>query len=155
MELDATDRRILELLGQDARASFRDMARALRLSPSTILMRVRKMQEEGVLKGFVPLIDLKKLGYGVTVAISVKARGGRLEEVEKEIAQLPNVMAVYDITGEWDVLVLAKFRDMSELNAFVKRLLSNPSIEHTLTSTVLNCVKEDIAARPEMLKGML
>jgi len=152
MELDETDYHILELLSKDARSSFREMAKALRLSASTVLLRVRKMQEEGVLRGFAPLISLEELGFGVTVAISVKVKGGRLEEVEREIARLPNVIAVYDVTGEWDVLVLAKFKAMNELNAFVKRLLSNPSVEHTLTSTVLNCVKEDLLVRPEMLK---
>lgn len=150
--LDETDYRILELLFKDARSSFRDIASSLKVSPSTVFFRVKKLEEQGVLQGFVPVLDFEKLGFGVTVAINVKAKGGKLEEVEKEIARSPNVIAVYDVTGEWDVLVIAKFKNMRELNTFVKKMLSSPHIEHTLTSTVLNRVKENLAAQADLLK---
>jgi Lrp/AsnC family transcriptional regulator for asnA, asnC and gidA len=152
LKIDSVDLKILELLSKDARASFRDIAKALRVSASTVFLRVRKMEESGVLRGFAPLIDLEKLGYGITVSISVKVRGGKLEEVEKELSELPEVVAVYDITGEWDALVIAKFRSMRELNYFVKKLLSNPRIEHTYTSTVLNTLKEKLFASPNFFE---
>lgn len=136
------DSAILKMLSADARLSIRDMAKKLRASASTVFTRLKKLEETGVITGYSAKIDSEKLGFGVTVAIAIKAKGGKLVEVEEALAQRPNIVAVYDITGEYDILVIAKFRSMSELNKFVKNVLAMQHIEHTCTYTVLNTVKE-------------
>ena len=64
-------------------------------------------------------------------------------EVQASIAKHPRVYAVYDITGEWDSLVLARFKDREEMDQFIKTVLSQKNIERTSTSLVLNNVKEE------------
>ena len=64
-------------------------------------------------------------------------------EVQASIAKHPRVYAVYDITGEWDSLVLARFKDREEMDQFIKTVLSQRNIERTSTSLVLNNVKEE------------
>lgn len=142
VELDETDSAILRMLARDARVSLREIGKQLRVSASTVFSRIKKLEESGVVKGYKPALDAEKLGFAVTVAIAMKIKGGKLVEVEKELAHRPNVVAVYDITGEYDVLLIAKFRSMAELNKFVKGALAMPNVEHTCTYTVLNTVKE-------------
>jgi DNA-binding Lrp family transcriptional regulator len=89
------------------------------------------------------LLDHEKLGYELTVVTELTVSKGRLLEVESEIARLPNVCCVYDVTGLTDAVVIAKFKTREELSKFTKRLLSIPYVERTNTHVVLTTVKED------------
>lgn len=143
MELDQLDLKILKMLSNDARRSLRDIAKELGLSPATVHNRVRRLIEEGVIKSFSPIIDYSKLGYDLTALILLQAEGSHLVEVENEVAKLENTCAVYDITGEFDIAVIARFKSRDALNKFIKRLLKIPHVKRTSTSMVLNVVKED------------
>jgi len=89
------------------------------------------------------LLDHEKLGYELTVVSDITVSKGRLLEVETEIARLPNVCCVYDVTGLVDAIVIAKFKSREELSKFTKRLLALPYVERTNTHVVLTTVKED------------
>ena len=141
--LDATDLRILRSLNQDARKSYRDIARELEIALSTVSARVRRLEESGIVTGYVPVVDPARLGFDLIVVIGVKIAHGKLLEVQSRVAKSPRVFAVYDVTGEWDSVVLARFHDRDELNAFIKDLLANPHIERTATQLVLNTIKEE------------
>ncbi len=143
VELDQLDLKILKMLSNDARRSLRDIAKELGLSPATVHNRVRRLIEEGVIKSFSPIIDYSKLGYDLTALILLQAEGSHLVEVENEVAKLENTCAVYDITGEFDIAVIARFKSRDALNKFIKRLLKIPHVKRTSTSMVLNVVKED------------
>jgi len=143
VELDQVDRKILKMLSDDARRSLRDIAKELGLSPATVHNRVKRLMEMGVIKGFSPIIDYSKLGYDLTALILLQADGSHLVEVENEVAKLENTCAVYDITGEFDIAVIARFKSREALNRFIKRLLKIPHVKRTSTSMVLNVVKED------------
>ena len=147
---DELDLKILAELGGDARRPYKEIAKKLGISTSTVFFRVRNLMKNGVIRGFRLSMDLEKLGFDLTVAIFVKVSGGKLTKVEEQLGRMPQTVAVYDITGDWDTLVIAKFRSRAELNTFVKKVLSLPYIEHTCTYTVLNTVKEDAYA--ELLK---
>ncbi len=141
--MDELDLKILSILLKDARKSYREIAGELGVATSTVFNRVKALLRRGVVKGFVTLLDYAKLGYKLTALILIRVSRGKLTEVEREIAKFTNVTCVYDITGEFDVAVIGKFRDTSELSSFVKRLLKMPYVERTVTSIVLNIVKED------------
>ncbi|MEM1998913.1 MAG: Lrp/AsnC ligand binding domain-containing protein, partial [Archaeoglobaceae archaeon] len=85
------------------------------------------------------------LGYDITAIIGISAEGGQIVEIEKEIAKEKNVTAVYDVTGDFDILVVAKFESRKKLDEFVKRLLNMKSVKKTYTMLVLNVVKESHA----------
>jgi DNA-binding Lrp family transcriptional regulator len=94
-------------------------------------------------KDYTIMVDWERLGYELTVIIEITVARGKLIEVQKAISKLPYVCAVYDITGEIDSIVVAKFKNRQELSEFPKALLSMPDIERTNTHVVLNTVKED------------
>jgi DNA-binding Lrp family transcriptional regulator len=105
------------------------------------------LEAVGVVKGYTTVLDPAKLGYELTAIILIQATGKYLAEVEAEIAKANSVVAVYDITGDYDAAVITKFKDRPGLNDFVKNLLLNPHIKRTVTSVVLNVVKEDYLAQ--------
>jgi DNA-binding Lrp family transcriptional regulator len=143
MVLDETDAEILKALTMDARLSSRQVAKQCGISIGTALSRIRKMEKEGIIQGYSALLDQEKLGYELTVVSDITVSKGRLLEVENEIARLPNVCCVYDVTGLIDAVIVAKFKNRRELSMFTKRLLSIPHVERTNTHVVLTTIKED------------
>jgi DNA-binding Lrp family transcriptional regulator len=141
--LDEVDLRIIEQLLKDGRKSYREIARELGLSVATVHNRVKRLQAEGVIKGFAPIMDYSRLGFDLTALILLQAEGAHLVEVEEEVAKLKEACAVYDVTGEFDVAVVARFKSREALNRFIKRILKIPFVKRTTTSMVLNVVKED------------
>lgn len=141
--LDDLDVKILSILGEDARVSYREIAVKLDVAPGTIYNRIKKMSDAGVIKGYIPLLDYGKIGYGFIALIFMQVEGNRLVEVEKQLATPQEVVAVYDITGEFDVIVITRFKNIASMNAFIKKTLKNPYIKRTVTNVVLNVVKED------------
>ncbi|MEM2728553.1 MAG: Lrp/AsnC family transcriptional regulator, partial [Candidatus Bathyarchaeia archaeon] len=142
-QLDDLDLQIVRLLQEDSRISYNKIADKLRISVGTAYNRVKRLEKMGVLRGYTALVDPVKVGYGTTAIIFIQAEGAHLVEVENEIAKNENAIAVYDITGDFDIAVIARFRDRAELNSFVKKILSMPHVRRTVTNVVLNVVKED------------
>ena len=143
MQLDEMDVKILDALIADSRLSSRQIARKCEISIGTVLSRIRKMEAEGIIKGYTVLLDQEKLGYELTVVSEITVSKGRLLEVENEIARLSNVCCVYDVTGLIDAIIVAKFKNREELGKFTKRLLTIPYVERTNTHVVLTSIKED------------
>jgi len=143
MHLDETDVKILKTLTSDARLSSRQIAKQCGISIGTVLSRVKRMEKEGIIRGYSALLDHEKLGYELTVVTEITVTKGRLLEVENEIARLPNVCCVYDVTGLIDAVVIAKFKNREEISKFAKRLLTIPYVERTNTHVVLTTIKED------------
>jgi len=143
MDLDKTDERILKNLMVDARLSARQLALKLGISTVTVLSRIKKLEKEKIIKGYTALIDHEKLGYNLTAIIEIIAKKDKIIDMEVEISKMENVCGVYDITGNTDTLVIAKFKSRNELSEFVKGLASIPNIDNTITHVVLNTTKED------------
>ncbi|MCS7123993.1 MAG: Lrp/AsnC family transcriptional regulator [Candidatus Bathyarchaeota archaeon] len=141
--LSDVDIKILKALTSDARASSRQLSKQCGVSTSTVLSRLKKLEENGVIKGYTAIVDHEKIGYELTVVIELTVSKGRLLEVENEIAKLPNVCCVYDVTGLIDAIIIAKFKSREELSRFAKRLLAMPYVERTNTHVVLTTIKED------------
>ena len=143
VDLDELDRRIVLLLNQDARKSYRDIARETEASISTISNRIRKLETEGVITGYAPLIDESKIGFDVIAVVGVKIHKGKLLEVQRRIAKDDRVTHVFDVTGEWDSILVVRLMSTRELDGFIKRLGSMEYVENTYTQVVLNVVKEE------------
>jgi DNA-binding Lrp family transcriptional regulator len=143
MGLDGTDVKILRILLSDARLSSRQIARKTGVSIGTVLSRIKKMKQTGIIKEYSAIVDHEKLGYELTVITEMTISKGRLSEIAKEIARVPNVCCVYNVTGLTDAMVIAKFKKREELSGFTKYLLSLPYVERTNTHVVLTTMKED------------
>jgi DNA-binding Lrp family transcriptional regulator len=143
VEVDELDLKILDVIKNDAKLSVREIAKILNKSPSTILSRIKKLERIGVIKGYATLIDYSKLNYQVTAITLLQVEGPYIEEVEKLLASEPNVRAVYDVTGEYDVIVISLFKTVSELDNFIKRLLKVPHIRRSITSIAFRVIKDN------------
>lgn len=143
MQLDNLDKIILKELMADARQSFRDLSKKTHASVVTVSQRVRKMEKAGVIEGYSAQVSSLELGFEITTVTEVTVSKGKVLEVEKDIAKLQHVCAVYDVTGEEDSIVISKFRNRGELSDFTKEVLAIPHVERTNTHVVLNTTKED------------
>jgi DNA-binding Lrp family transcriptional regulator len=143
VEVDELDLKILDVIKNDAKLSVREIAKILNKSPSTILSRIKKLERIGVIKGYATLIDYLKLNYQVTAITLLQVEGPYIEEVEKLLASEPNVRAIYDVTGEYDVIVISLFKTVSELDNFIKRLLKVPHIRRSITSIAFRVIKDN------------
>ena len=143
MELNETGKKILKNLLEDARFSSRQIAKNVGVSVGTVLSRIKKMEDMGIIKGYSAILDHEKLGYELTVVTEITVSKGRLVEMENEIAKNPNVCGVYDVTGLTDAVVIAKFKSREDLGQFTKHLLALPHIERTNTHVALTTVKEN------------
>lgn len=143
MELDEFDKRLLAELLRDARRSYRQLADTLHVSTGTVLKHIKDMERNGMIKGYSAILEHRMLGYTITIVMEVTMSKGKLLEMEREIAKVPNVCAVYDTTGTTDAMIVAKFKSIDELSNFTKHVLSLPYVERTNTHVVLNTIKED------------
>ena len=143
MDLSETDKKILKNLLEDARFSSRQIAKNVGVSVGTVLSRIKKMENLGLIKGYSVILDHEKIGYELTVVTEITVSKGRLVEMENEIAKMPGVCGVYDVTGLTDAVIIGKFKSREDLGKFTKKLLALPYIERTNTHVVLTTVKEN------------
>jgi len=141
--LDKTDFQILTTLQEDSHLSYRRLAAKLGISGVMASARIKNLEEKGFLKGYAVFLDPAKLGYDLTAVIFVQVEGGYIKNLENALSQMPNVVAVYEITGDFDVVAVVKLKDREALNALIKNLLVTPHIKKTMTNITLNVVKED------------
>ena len=141
--MDKLDFNIILALNTDARKSFRHIAKELRVSLSTISNRVKRLEDVGIIEGYIPVVNKEKIGYELTAVINIKITHGKLIEVQEKISKDNHVSAVFDITGDWDSLIIGHFKDRRDLNSFIKKILSMDHVERSNTQLVLNIVKDE------------
>lgn len=144
--IDELDAKIVRLLAEDSKLSVRKLAEKLNVAPSTMHSRLRKLVDNGIIKRFTIIPDYDLIGYSITALTLLAVEGKYIETVAKELSKNPNVVAVYDITGDYDLAIVSKFRSISELNRFLKSVNRNPKIRRTVTSVVLRVFKENPVA---------
>jgi Lrp/AsnC family leucine-responsive transcriptional regulator len=147
--MDAIDLRILDRLQQDARISNVELARAVNLSPSPCLARVRALEREGVIGRYVSLLDAKKLGLTVSVLVQVtleKQIEPALETFERAVRERPEVMECYLMTGDADYLLRVLVPDVPAFERFILEFLSRvPGVGNIKSSFALKQVKYQTA----------
>ncbi len=141
MEIDETDRKIINVLLSDSRLSFRQVAKKVGVSVATVMNRVRSLEKGGVIRGYNADIDYDKLGYDIDVIININVSKGKLLQVEGRIAASENIVAVYDVTGDYDAVVIGRFRNRRSLDAFLKKIQTYDFVERTNTVVILNTIK--------------
>ena len=147
--LAATDRSIIEVLERDARTSLRRIAEEVDVSLGTVSNRVKKLEENGVIKDYRVILDSEKVGWNLNVVIGLRIQKGRLIEIQEKIARDNRVYGVYDVTGEFDSMVIARARDRSDLDDLSKNVLSMDGVVRSVTHLVLNTVKEGPTSFPK------
>jgi Lrp/AsnC family leucine-responsive transcriptional regulator len=147
--MDAIDLRILDRLQHDARISNVELAKAVNLSPSPCLARVRALEERGLINRYVTLLDAKKLGLMVSVLVQVtleKQIEPALETFEKAVRERPEVMECYLMTGDADYLLRVLVPDVPAFERFILEFLSRvPGVGNIKSSFALKQVKYQTA----------
>lgn len=148
--LDEIDRKLLKELLIDSKRSFRELAKSIGVATATVINHVQRLESGGVIKDYSVRLDHERLGYELTVVTEIVVSKGKLLETDAEIAKIPSVCAVYDITGQTDAMVVAKFKSRSDLSDFTKKLLAMPYVERSNTHVVLTTVKEDFRMQDDI-----
>jgi DNA-binding Lrp family transcriptional regulator len=141
--IDELERKIVRAMNQNARKSFREIAKEVGTSATAVINKVKRLETEGVIKGYIPVVDPAHFGIDLVAIIAIRISKGKLLETQQKISSDRRVAAVYDITGEWDSLVVGYFRSRDDLNDFIKGILGLPYIDRTVTHLVLNIVKDE------------
>lgn len=142
MNIDDTDRKILNALLSDSKLSLREIAKKVNVSVATVMHRVKDLEKENVIKRYTTVVDYEKIGFDVEVLVEVRISKGKLFQVEKEIAHHPGVFAVYDLTGDFDAAILARFKGRRQMDNFLKKIQKYDFVERTNTRLILNTIKE-------------
>lgn len=142
-EMDDTDRRILEMLNKDARLSFRHISRELNISLTKVTSRVKKMEQVGIIKGYIPLIDAEKLGFDFLVIIGLDISKAKTLEIQEKIAKDPHIFGVYNTIGQWDSVIIGRFKSREDLDSFIRKVLSIKGVDKTYTQLVMNIIKNE------------
>jgi Lrp/AsnC family leucine-responsive transcriptional regulator len=155
LELDKTDRKILSILQSDGRLTNQQIAERVNLSPSPCLRRVRHLEETGVIRQYVALLDADKLGLGLLAYVNVRlekhgepSAGGRPPRAEfaAAVRHWPEVVACYAMTGEMDYLLRVLVEDMEHFSRFMmETLLKHPAVLDVKSSFALQKIKDTTA----------
>ncbi len=105
------------------------------------------MEEDGIIKGYVPVVEPSKAGYDLIAVINVTIKRGKLQDVASHLDKFNNIVSIYNVTGNYDAVIIARFKNRGQLNNFVKELQTFENVDKTNTSLVLNTIKEDIRVK--------
>jgi len=156
INLDKTDRKILSILQSDGRLTNQEVAERVNLSPSPCLRRIKNLEEAGVIRQYVALLDADKIGLGLLAYVNVRlekhsdlpAAGGRspLTDFSASVANWPEVVACYAMTGDLDYLLRVHVEDMEHFSRFMmETLLRHPAVTDVKSSFALQKIKETTA----------
>lgn len=149
--IDSIDEEILNIIQQDARISNAEIARQVGLAPSAILERIRKLEERGVINGYVAKLNPTEMGFGLTAFIAVKTQD-YCDDTDKFLAAIPEVLEVHDVAGEDSYFLKVRVKDTKALSKLLREAFKSvPNVISTKTTVVLETIKETIALPIEKL----
>lgn len=140
-DLDFVDRKILKLVVNNSRLSYRELARHLGISVGTVIEHLNKLESQKIIEGYSALINSVKVGFPLTAVIEIYGKG--TSQFIKYLSGSSNVCSVYSVTGRADAIVVAKFRDIYEISNFIRDVQKKKGVARTETLLVLDIHKED------------
>lgn len=146
--LNRTDRRLLRLLQQDARTSYAELARQVGLSTTPCKERIKRLEREGVIRGYQAILDPDFLDAGLVVFVQIRlSRTSQdiFEEFKQCAFDIPEVQECYLVSGNFDYLIKARVADMNAYRAFLgETLLTLPGVQESTSYVVMEQVKETL-----------
>jgi len=147
--LDKIDRKLLSLLQKDCTLSLQALADAVNLTTTPCWKRLKKLEDDKVLLGKVALLDAEKLGLGLTAFVLIKTQHHSSEwysQLVKVVTELPEVLGVWRMAGEYDYLMQVQVADMKRYDDFYKRLVSRvPGLSDVTSSFAMEQIKHTTA----------
>lgn len=146
-ELDDVDKAILRRLQEDARISFKDIAKDVGTSEATIFVRVKKLQKSGVIKAFRAIVNPKSVGKQVTAFALVKAEPKSYPKMLAQLASFEDICEIYDVTGAYYSIIKMRTSTSEQLAQMLDRIGEIEGVAGTETVIVLRTIKEDTAIK--------
>jgi len=143
MTYENLDAKLINALLGNGRASLRSLGEQLDVSVTTVSNHLRDLEAEGVVNGYTPIVDYDNLGYDVTAIINLKVEGSALQTVAERLRAEKQMVSVYEVTGDYDIVAIGKFQDTDGMNNQIKELLTDVDIRESNTSVVLNAACEN------------
>jgi Lrp/AsnC family transcriptional regulator len=147
--MDSIDKKILKILQEDCMISYKDIATSIGLSYNPTYERIRRMEEEGIIKSRVAILDPKKIGVHLFVYcnITLKEQSKKsLIDFEKRIKTIPEIIEAVSITGVYDYMLKIAIRDIDAYNSFIMNKIANiPNIGQYHSNIVMSVVKDETA----------
>ncbi|NPA47461.1 MAG: Lrp/AsnC family transcriptional regulator [Thermococci archaeon] len=140
--LDDIDREILSILQKNSRTPLREISKEVGLAESTVYERIKKLKERGIIKKFTVILDPDALGFHILALILIKAKAGEYSNVARELGRYPEIVEVYETTGDYDMVVKIRTKGSEDLNEFLDRIGDVKGVEATHTMVVLKIHKE-------------
>jgi len=150
-DYDDLDRKIIEMLCRSSQGSFRQIAKQLSVHPTTLIQRVKALETKGVINGYRAKIDYMNLGFEYMGIVHVYAED--VLNVQDKIKDIPQVMAVYDVTGDADCIVMISCLERDEFSETVKKINAVEGVKKTNTSVILNVIKDPSDFVPALKGG--
>ena len=152
MLTDEKDLQILRKLQEDMTKSYKTIAEELDMPATTVYNRVKKMEENGVIIGYKPIIDAAKLGFPATcfLLITLRFKDSNnqpldIRKIADEIAQDPNVQETHIVAGDWDLLVKMKTENVQKIGDFINHKLRYiEGVEKSLSCISFGTIKETL-----------
>lgn len=142
MELDQTDKEILNLLQDNAKVPYAEIGERLGISSSGVHKRIKRLKEEGIIQQFATIIDPKKVGKNLKAFIGVTTKPGRCKDVRPKLIDYPGILELYEMAGEHDLFAKLITTRTEKLNDILHDIDQIPGVESTRTSIVLETEKE-------------
>ncbi|OYR57496.1 HTH-type transcriptional regulator Lrp [Halorubrum halodurans] len=143
MTYENLDAKLVNSLLGNGRASLRSLGDELDVSVTTVSNHLRDLEDEAVIRGYSPVVDYDQLGFDVTAILQLKVEGSALPDVTEKLREQKQMISVYEVTGDYDVIAIGKFTDTDGMNDQIKEILTDADIRESNTSVVLNAVVEN------------
>jgi Lrp/AsnC family transcriptional regulator len=142
--MDAIDRKILACLQEDATLPLQEVADRVGISPSPCWRRIRRLEEAGVIRGRVALLDAEKMNVGVTVFVSIRTDRHSMEWAERfcrAVSALPEVVELHRMSGSVDYLLRVVVPDIAAYDAVYKKLIAIADLRDVSSSFSMERIK--------------
>jgi DNA-binding Lrp family transcriptional regulator len=143
MTYENLDAKLINALLGEGRTSLRNLADDLDVSVTTVSNHLSDLEEQRMIRGYTPIVDYDELGYDVTAVLQLQVEGDALPGLTERLRDERQMVSVYEVTGDYDVIAIGKYEDTDGMNQQIKSLLTDPDIKASNTSVVLNAVSEN------------
>ncbi len=143
-KLDTIDKKLLEILQNDAKTSYSKIADVLKVSEATVHLRIKKLMKQGVIKRFQAIIDPEKVGKNTVAIVAITTTPSEFETVLEELKKIPEIYELYDVTGEYYAIAKVRVGSKEELTSVLDKIGKIPGVESTKTMYVLRTLKEEL-----------
>lgn len=141
--LDTVDRKLINLLYSDSQMKYAEIAKTINISIGSVHNRIKALKRDGYIQKFTIQPNTESLGYDLTAIIQMQIDVSRLPEVNNDLHAISEITTIYNITGQFDIVAIGRFKNRHSLNVILQEILKISGVQRTSTHLVLQILKEE------------